>query len=181
MRKAPELVAAVLVVLTFGALRVLAVTAAAGEPGGGVGHALGVAGFVLMLVAQIAYTVRKRSTDRAWGPLQTWMRVHVFSGIVGPALVVMHAPPSWATLGGWASFATLVVALSGLAGRLLFSALPREGEGSTTTSLRTLRRAAAARRGLAVWYVLHVPLSLALFVLVLAHVGAALYYSIGTR
>ena len=184
MRRAPDLTAAAIVVAVLVALRLGAVTSPAGEPGGSVGHALGIVGFVLILATQLAYSLRKRTTDRAWGPLHVWMRVHVFTGIVGPALVLLHAPTRLGGLAGWATIATMIVAVSGLVGRLLFAALPRaanEDPGAAPAALDGLRRGTAARRGLAIWYLLHVPLSVALFVLAFAHVGAAVSYSIGTR
>lgn len=191
MRRAPELVAAGVVVAALVALRLLAVPEAAAEPGGGFGHTLGVVGLGLMLVTELAYSIRKRATDRAWGPLQVWLQVHVFTGIVGPAMVLLHAPWRVGGLAGWTAIATVVVAGSGFVGRFLTANLPRvaedgDGEGDLGkappgAAVRSVRRAAAARRALAIWHIVHVPLGIALFVLAFAHAGAALYYAAGTR
>jgi hypothetical protein len=186
VRRAPELVAAGLVVAALVALRLFAVTGDAAAPGGGVGHAFGVAGLLLMLVTEVAYSVRKRATDRAWGPLQVWLQVHVLTGIVGPALVLLHAPWRVGSLAGWATIATAVVAGSGFVGRFLSANLPRVSEdesagGGGAGRTRAVRRAIAVRRALAIWHVVHVPLGIALFVLAFAHAGAALYFAAGTR
>ena len=184
MRRAPELVAAGLVVAALVALRLLTASADAALPGGGLGHALGIVGLGLMLLTEVAYSVRKRAVDRAWGPLQTWLQVHVFTGIVGPAMVLLHASWRVGGLAGWATIATAVVAGSGFVGRFLQSSLPRVAEdetGAPRPGTRGVRRAAAARRALAIWHLVHVPLGIALFVLAFAHAGAALYYAAGMR
>jgi hypothetical protein len=43
--------------------------------------------------------------------------------------------------------------------------------------LRQIERLAAARRLLALWHIVHIPLGVALFILSFVHIGAAIYYA----
>lgn len=157
MREAPELVGALaaIVAVTIGW------RALEPDPGALAGHAFGVVGLLLMLATEVLYSVRKRSTGRAWGPTRSWLQWHVFTGVVGPYLVLLHASWRFAGLAGWAALATVVVTASGFLGRYLYTALPRT---------------ARARRLLAIWHAVHVPLGAAMFVLVFAHVIAAIWF-----
>ena len=60
---------------------------------------------------------------------------------------------------------TVVVVASGLTGRYLYTRVPRAPE------------AAARRRALATWHLVHLPLTWALFAAAIVHVVAALYYA----
>jgi len=131
-----------------------------------VGHGIGIAGFLLMLVAEVAYTWRKRPERSGPGPLRLWMQGHVYAGIVGPYLVLLHTAFEFRGLAGILTLVMLVVVASGIMGRFVYTAggAPRDD-------------APAARRPLSVWYLLHVPLSAAMFALAVMHVAGALYYA----
>lgn len=189
MRRAPELIWALGIVAGLTVLyRVFAhppLTAA----GALVGHGLGILGFVLMLATEVLYSVRKRVRGRAWGPLRTWLRVHIVTGIVGSYLVLLHGSWVLGGLAGWTLLATVVVVVSGFVGRYLYTALPRTVDGAedpgadADASLSEVARAqlARVRRLLAVWHVVHVPLGMVLFTLAFAHIGAAVYFAAGLR
>lgn len=134
-------------------------------PRGFVGHVLGITGFLLMIFAQTAYTWRKKVTREGYGPLRHWMQGHVFAGLVGPYLVLLHSAFRFRGLAGVLALMVLVVVASGVAGRFVYTAIPRRLD------------APGARRGLAVWWLLHVPVAAAMFVLALMHVAGALYYA----
>jgi len=136
------------------------------EPGGVVGHGLGVVGFALMVLAETAYSWRKRPSCTGPGPAARWLEVHVFVGLVGPYLVLLHAAFRFRGLAGVLSLLTLVVVLSGIAGRYWYTAADFVGPDRSRRAL---------------WYVLHVPLSAALFALALFHVAGVLYYASGLR
>lgn len=213
MRRAPELFVAVAIVVAVTVLYWLVVLPADAAPGALVGHGLGIVGFALMLVTEIAYSVRKNARDRAWGPMRTWLRAHVVTGIVGPYLVLLHT--SWLAggLAGATMIATVVVVLSGFVGRYLYTAIPRTPDGAEATldeldrrlaqfdrSLeldgpsesrdrggvaaerdrlaRSLGRARTARKWLAIWHTVHVPLGAAMFTLAFIHIGFALYFTV---
>ena len=57
------------------------------------GHGLGVAGFVLMLMTETLYSLRKRTRLARWGQMSHWLEVHIFTGLVGPFMVLLH--PGW--------------------------------------------------------------------------------------
>jgi hypothetical protein len=170
MRRAPELWAALAAVALITALYRGFAGGPASAPGALLGHGLGVVGFLLMLATEVLYPLRKRLGGGGWGPMRTWLRAHIFTGIVGPYLVLLHG--SWALggLAGWTLLATVVVVVSGFVGRYLYTAVPPSEAG-----------AARVRRWLALWHVVHVPLGMVLFTLAFAHVGAAIYYAATLR
>ncbi|NCQ60077.1 MAG: hypothetical protein GW913_05310 [Myxococcales bacterium] len=100
------------------------------RPSGLVGHGYGIAGGLLIL-SNLLYLVRRRFPRvRALGSMRAWMRWHVFSGLAGPALVVLH---SALTLRTWpamlSSVALSIVVVSGLVGRYLYGLIPRSRAG----------------------------------------------------
>jgi hypothetical protein len=219
------------------------------------GHSLGIVGFVLMLFTETLYSLRKRAIRRPWGRLRTWLRFHIFSGIVGPYLVFLHSAWQFRGLAGVVLLLTLIVVISGFIGRYIYTAVPRTADGmvweeqvvkeqiqaleieledmqpnlpegilladlmpgsqrltSLFRDVRTyfkrrrihrdlapdavetlekiveaqrrsmelrgsLNSLATARRLLAVWHTVHIPLGMALFVAAFVHIGAALYYA----
>lgn len=223
------------------------------------GHSLGVIGFLLMLSTETLYSLRKRALRRPWGRLRDWLRAHIFSGIVGPYLVLLHTAWEFRGLAGIVLLLTSIVVLSGFIGRYIYTSVPRTADGmifeqevvtteieqlegelrkletsipgsisltgllpsaarisGTLTNLRSsyqrrrlfrqldpqtravvekaieaaLRRndlerslsaLANARRLLAVWHRVHIPLGIALFVSAFIHIGAALYYATLSR
>ena len=132
------------------------------DPGSTLGHALGVAGLALMLFAQLGYSWRKRPPRSGPGPVRTWLAAHVWAGLLGPLLVLLHGGFRFRGLAGAVTLLVLVVAASGVAGRVMYAETPRGGP---------------ARRRLAPWWVLHVPVALAMLALALVHAAAALYYA----
>lgn len=216
---------------------------AALSPGGALGHGLGIVGYALMLWAAFGYSWRKDPQRRGAGPARHWMRAHVAAGILGPSLVLLHTGARFHGLAGATAALMLVVVASGIVGRYVFTAIPRDGgaapahelarldeeiapleraqretllesggDGAASgggalllrqraaastaeARLRTLRAvrerearrgrravaAASARRVLAGWWVLHVPVSLAMLALGLVHALAALYYAAASR
>ena len=54
------------------------------------GHSIGIIGFVLMLMTETLYSLRKRSHSARWGRMSNWLDFHIFTGLVGPYLVLLH-------------------------------------------------------------------------------------------
>lgn len=106
------------------------------EPRGGhpFGHWLGIVGTLLMLLTEILYSVRKRTSllNRA-GPVRYWLSFHIFTGLVGPFLVLMHTGLQFRGLAGLTFLLTAVVVASGFIGRYLYTALPRRLSGVAQT------------------------------------------------
>lgn len=205
------------------------------------GHVLGAIGLALMLWAGVAYTWRKRRTAPGDSAMRGAMQSHIVAGLLGPYLVILHTGLAFHGVAGALTLLMVLVVASGVVGRAVFTAVPRqiglaepvrmallEGEearleaaladlareaaGTTageppdaaaaTERGRALRAelvsvrheqehlrgewrergsSAAWRRVLSVWWFLHVPVSMALWILALVHIGGALYYATFSR
>lgn len=99
------------------------------ESGSFFGHVLGISGFLLMLATETLYSLRKRAIRRPWGRMQTWLKFHIFTGIVGPYMVFLHAAWSFRGLAGVVILLTGVVVLSGFIGRYIYTSVPRTADG----------------------------------------------------
>ena len=100
-------------------------------PGSGLGHAIGIAGAVLMLIP-LAYVfvkrvprLRKAVTKRV--PMRTILAWHIYAGIIGPLLVLLHTGHHFESVLGIALTGfTIVVVLSGYVGRYLMRNISSE-------------------------------------------------------
>lgn len=88
----------------------------------GWGYALGIIGGSVML-ALMLYPLRKRVRFMArLGPVRWWFQTHMFFGLLGPALILLHANFSiGSTNSAVALFSMLLVAASGIVGRFLYT------------------------------------------------------------
>jgi hypothetical protein len=103
------------------------------KPTGLVARPLGVIGMLLMLVP-VAYAVRKRWAPLARaGSLPRWLEVHIFCGIVGPALITFHTSFKFNGLISVAYWSMMAVMLSGFVGRYLFVRIPKTIRGVELT------------------------------------------------
>jgi len=94
------------------------------------GHSIGILGFVLMLMTEILYTLRKRSRSARWGKMSNWLQFHIFTGLVGPYLVLIHASWKYNGLAGILTLLTVVIVASGFFGRYIYTAVPRTADGA---------------------------------------------------
>jgi hypothetical protein len=251
-----------LAILTITLLYLLVVARLGGLPAARefFGHSLGIVGFILMLMTESLYSIRKRSRRASLGRMSVWLQFHIFTGLVGPYLVLLHSSWKFNGLAGIVTLMTGITVLSGFIGRYIYTAVPRSMDGleietselerairSLETELRerlsaqpqlsgilapalqlpaggslalehllsnpgsrwhwwlTKRRLAAplraqaiqleqllrrrnrlerqvrslalARRLLAVWHAIHIPLGMALFAAAFIHIAAAIYYA----
>jgi hypothetical protein len=90
-------------------------------PESGVGYWLGIGGASAMLLL-LGYPQRKRLTGlKALGSVTSWFRLHMMLGVIGPALILLHANFKLGSLNSnVALLAMLTVASSGLVGRYLY-------------------------------------------------------------
>lgn len=103
------------------------------KPTGVVGHPLGVIG-LLMMTVPVLYVIRKRWSRLARaGSLRVWLEVHIFCGIVGPALVTFHTSFKFNGLISVAYWSMVAVMLSGFVGRYLFVRIPKTIRGTELT------------------------------------------------
>ena len=229
------------------------------------GHSLGILGFLLMLMTETLYSLRKQSRSARWGRLAGWLQFHIFTGLVGPYLVLLHSAWKFNGLAGLLTLLTVIIVASGFIGRYIYTTVPRRADGTALAASeleasisemetairnwiesrpddhavlglyeaietvetpgalglifgrsldelrdrlrwrrikkqlgpdrinaaekieellrkrRTIQRQIAslalARRLLALWHTVHIPIGMALFTVAFIHIGAALYYS----
>jgi hypothetical protein len=99
------------------------------RPSGAIGLALGIAAFGLFLFLWL-YPLRKKIRWLAWtGPVGAWLRLHSLAGIAIPVLAAAHAGWRFEGLIGLGYLAMLLVALSGVVGRYLYTHIPRSRNG----------------------------------------------------
>lgn len=141
------------------------------------GHSLGIIGFILMLMTETLYSLRKRSRSAKWGRMSSWLEFHIFTGLVGPFMALLHTSWKFNGLAGAITLFTVVIVISGFVGRYIYTRVPRTLEGTEiegTLSEAALRQ---TRRLMALWHTIHIPIGMALFVAAFVHIGAALYYA----
>ena len=93
------------------------------------GHSLGVIGFVMMLMTELLYSIRKRIRSARWGRMAQWLQFHIFTGLVGPYLVLLHSAWKFNGLAGMVLLLTAVIVASGFIGRYIYTAVPRTADG----------------------------------------------------
>ncbi|MFN2146197.1 MAG: hypothetical protein ACK2T7_12660 [Anaerolineales bacterium] len=215
-----------------------------------IGHSLGILGFILMLMTEVLYSLRKRYQFARWGKMKDWLSFHIFTGVVGPYLVLLHTSWKFNGLAGLLTLMTVMIVISGFVGRYFYTAIPRSVDGAEVelgqlrqlaeenkhrlaeiqqlrpelyqqveglfsfsaqrgrfrrewkklaSSLggedrtlvvrlrhvwerqallnRQMGQLATARKLLAVWHTVHIPLGVAMFTIAFIHIGAALYYA----
>jgi hypothetical protein len=144
------------------------------------GHMIGVIGFLLMLMAEILYSLRKRSHRGHWGSMQSWLQFHIFTGLVGPYMVLLHTSWKFNGLAGLTTLLTIIIVISGFIGRYIYTRIPRSLDGVEITDPSSQGQAvvlARTRRMMSVWHAIHIPIGVALFVAAFIHIGAALTYA----
>jgi len=111
---------------------------------GPVGLAFGTAALLLFLFMW-AYPFRKKARWLAWtGPVGRWLDVHIVMGLSLPAIAAVHAGWHFEGLIGLGMYAMVIVCLSGVVGRYLYSHIPRNRAGLELS----LEEAGAERRAL---------------------------------
>lgn len=96
---------------------------------GPIGLAFGVAALA-MFVFMWLYPFRKSAKWLAWtGPVGRWLDVHIVMGLALPPLAAVHAGWHFDGLIGMGMLAMVIVSLSGVVGRYLYTHLPRSRSG----------------------------------------------------
>lgn len=100
------------------------------KPGGFIGHGYGIIGSTMMLLL-LLYSLRKRT--RIFGKIGAvgrWLDIHIFFGIVGPLLIVLHTSFKLNGIVAISFWSMIAVALSGVLGRYLYLQIPRGIRGN---------------------------------------------------
>ena len=100
------------------------------KPAGTIGHALGVAGSLMMLGGVLMYSTRKRAAvlSRA-GKLKYWLELHIFLCTLGPFLVLLHTSFRFGGIISIAFWSMAVVVASGVFGRWVYARIPNTING----------------------------------------------------
>ncbi len=135
MDESPELRLSLLVCLALSGVYVAYELLAKPSGGQPFGHWLGIIGTMLMVSTETLYSLRKRTPWLRWaGPVRHWLSAHIFTGIVGPFLVLLHSAFEFRGLAGFTMGLTVLVMTSGFLGRYLYTAIPRSLAGVETSA-----------------------------------------------
>jgi hypothetical protein len=125
MRDNLELTLSLVVALVMAGVYVLYELLASPAGGHPFGHALGILGTILMVMTEVLYSARKRWHVFRFGQVRHWLSFHIFTGIVGPTLVLTHTALEFRGLAGVTMGLTALVVASGFLGRYIYTAVPR--------------------------------------------------------
>jgi hypothetical protein len=104
------------------------------RPAGMTGHTLGVIGSTFMIF-MLSYSLRKRAKFlRNIGRLSHWLDIHIYFGIMGPLLIVLHTSFKVQGLVAVSFWSMVAVAASGIFGRYLYLQLPRNIQGDEVSA-----------------------------------------------
>ena len=109
--------------------------------------------------------------------MSTWLQLHIFTGLAGPYKVLLHTSWKLNGLAGATTLLTVIIVLSGFIGRYIFTRIPRSMEGMEIEGTLSQEALKQARRLMALWHTIHIPIGVALFISAFVHIGAALYYA----
>jgi len=99
------------------------------KPGGLIGHTLGIAGSMLLLLL-FTYTLRKKGKfGLRRGKLARWLDIHIWMGIMGPLLITLHSAFKFHGIVTVSYFSMMAVMLSGFLGRYIYIQIPRDDRG----------------------------------------------------
>jgi hypothetical protein len=91
-------------------------------PEEGLGYWLGLVGGVMMLLAFFYTAFKYVAKLRTRAIMKHWLTIHIFFGVAGPVLVLVHSTFQIGSLnGGVALISMLLVLMSGIMGRFLYS------------------------------------------------------------
>lgn len=141
------------------------------------GHGMGIIGFTFMLMTETLYSLRKRSRSVRWGRMSSWLQFHIFTGLVGPYMVLLHTSWKFNGIAGATTLLTVIIVISGFIGRYIFTRIPRTMDGLEIEGTLSQEALKQARRLMALWHTIHIPIGIALFISAFVHIGAALYYA----
>ncbi len=101
------------------------------KPSGFIGHGLGIAGSLFLLVGIFGYMARKRfRVLMNIGLLKHWLEFHIFLCILGPVLITFHTSLKFGGLVSISYWSMALVLLSGIAGRYIYLQIPRNIQGA---------------------------------------------------
>lgn len=83
------------------------------------------------MILLLGYSLRKRLRFMwKWGNANDWLEVHIFLGISGPALVLLHTAFKFSGIVGVSFWSMALVVASGIVGRYVYQSIPRSISGT---------------------------------------------------
>jgi hypothetical protein len=92
-------------------------------------------------------------------------------------MVLLHSSWKFNGLAGATTLLTLIIVVSGFIGRYIYTRIPRTTDGLVIEGSLSQEAIKQARRMMALWHTIHVPIGVALFISAFVHMSAALYYA----
>jgi hypothetical protein len=100
------------------------------KPSGIMGHGLGIAGTLFIIIGISSYMARKRFHSLAhWGLLKHWLEFHIFLCTLGPIMVLFHTSFKFGGIVSVSFWSMVAVFISGIIGRFIYVQIPRSIEG----------------------------------------------------
>lgn len=101
------------------------------KPSGVVGHGLGIAGTLMMIIGVGTYMIRKRYRKLfGFGYLKHWLEFHIFLCTLGPVFILFHTAFKFGGIVSISFWSMVAVVLSGFAGRFIYLQIPRSIKGN---------------------------------------------------
>lgn len=122
------------------------------RPAGVIGRALGTAAVAAFLF-NLAYGLRRRLRSwHSWGHLRLWMSAHVFLGLLGGGLLLLHSSFRMTSpVAQWSAWAVIALVGTGAVGRYLYAMVPHTAFGEEDPDGLRARTAVALRELRLVW------------------------------
>ncbi len=100
------------------------------KPTGTIGHGIGIAGSIFLLIGVFGYMARKRFRRFSQiGKLKYWLEFHIFLCTLGPVLVLYHTTFKFGGIVAISFWSMVAVVLSGVIGRFIYLQIPRTIQG----------------------------------------------------
>jgi hypothetical protein len=100
------------------------------KPSGLIGHGIGIAGTLFIIIGVSSYMARKRYRFLSRiGILKHWLEFHIFLCTLGPILVLFHTSYKFGGLVAVSFWSMVAVFLSGIVGRFIYLQIPHTIEG----------------------------------------------------
>ena len=100
------------------------------KPSGIIGHGIGIAGSLFMIIGVFGYMARKRFRRFSRiGVLKYWLEFHIFLCTLGPILVLYHTSFKFGGIVAVSFWSMVAVVLSGIIGRFIYLQIPRTIQG----------------------------------------------------
>lgn len=94
------------------------------------GHGFGIIGSMMMIIGVAMYSTRKRvKRFRFAGKIKYFLEFHIFLCLVGPMLVIFHSTFKFGGIVSVSLWSMIFVALSGIAGRYIYTKIPKTTDG----------------------------------------------------